>query len=414
MVRWTGISVPHIGPDSLDEREHFRITLWPRDGIPLRERHRVHPAEVREIVVDVPKREGVNPRQPGTRILIPEFPERASVIHWRTPDGTPQSRWSLRSSSHVIPLGETYLKVAAIDLESRDAINAFLLKHGELGIRDFRDDPQRWLQRPFLEVDKDGQLVGPVFDVPILDGELPHQEWWDSLTAGQQGTFSGFERYTSFGEMARDAEQATGDPNAIPLDEYTYGLETLAEFQAAAGFLQDAVSLWRIAQGELDPHGWTGQMIPRLDLDAIATDALARAPEGFDAAAARAIGVKTAAMELVASLLEPGLGLFQPRLEIEGAIDRHLWGPRDLTDNSWFALLPLYSICCVELFNHISEAAQYRRCANERCQRLFVRQEGRATKGTRRSRGVLYCSAACAKAQTQREYRRRRAKGSPA
>src|SRR6266571_8840312 len=69
---------------------------------------------------------------------------------------------------------------------------------------------------------------------------------------------------------------------------------------------------------------------------------------------------------------------------------------------------PLYTICALELFNHIIDNAEYHTCANDHCQRSFVHQEGRSEKGQHRSRGVRYCSPSCARATAQRDYRRRR------
>lgn len=68
---------------------------------------------------------------------------------------------------------------------------------------------------------------------------------------------------------------------------------------------------------------------------------------------------------------------------------------------------PLYSTCCLELYNHIVEHARYQRCRNDACQRLFVRQKGRAEKGQHRSEGLKYCSKQCARVQAQRDYRAR-------
>lgn len=49
-----------------------------------------------------------------------------------------------------------------------------------------------------------------------------------------------------------------------------------------------------------------------------------------------------------------------------------------------------------------------KKCANERCGRTFYLQEGRADGTQRRTdAGVRYCSARCAKAKAQREYRAR-------
>jgi hypothetical protein len=61
----------------------------------------------------------------------------------------------------------------------------------------------------------------------------------------------------------------------------------------------------------------------------------------------------------------------------------------------------------VQLHNLIVDGITIRRCANETCGRPFARQRGRARKGQHRTSGVIYCDAACGKAQMQREYRRR-------
>jgi hypothetical protein len=67
----------------------------------------------------------------------------------------------------------------------------------------------------------------------------------------------------------------------------------------------------------------------------------------------------------------------------------------------------LASALMVQMHNLIVDGLEIRRCANETCGRPFTRQRGRALKGQYRNTGVMYCDAACAKAQMQREYRRR-------
>lgn len=50
--------------------------------------------------------------------------------------------------------------------------------------------------------------------------------------------------------------------------------------------------------------------------------------------------------------------------------------------------------------------AEEKECKNERCGAMFVLQEGRSEHKQFRA-DAIYCSAKCARAQAQREYRRR-------
>ncbi|MEU9211185.1 hypothetical protein AB0D27_25395 [Streptomyces sp. NPDC048415] len=68
----------------------------------------------------------------------------------------------------------------------------------------------------------------------------------------------------------------------------------------------------------------------------------------------------------------------------------------------------VYSVAFLQLYNHLVEGATVHHCANEPCGRAFVRQRGRAEYGQHRTTGVKYCSRECARAQAQRELRRRR------
>jgi hypothetical protein len=67
----------------------------------------------------------------------------------------------------------------------------------------------------------------------------------------------------------------------------------------------------------------------------------------------------------------------------------------------------LYSVAVLQLVNDLAEGLPVIHCANETCRRPFVRQRGRAKYRDNRTRGVMYCSNTCARAQYQREKRRR-------
>ena len=68
----------------------------------------------------------------------------------------------------------------------------------------------------------------------------------------------------------------------------------------------------------------------------------------------------------------------------------------------------VYTSSFLQLYNHMVEEATIRHCANEPCGRPFVRQRGRARFEQHRTEGIMYCSRECARAQAQRELRRRR------
>lgn len=168
--------------------------------------------------------------------------------------------------------------------------------------------------------------------------------------------------------------------------------ESLVQFRFAARCMRDLVTAWRIVQADNDvgdsvtweaiPPGYSH--IPRWDDDVIGD------PIEVDS--------RTAVWHFLANMIEMGLLPFHPRLVRDPALNER---------DRLFEGVPLYSVCCLELFNHIAEHASYRHCANERCERTFVRQTGRAAVGQHRTTGIKYCSSHCARAQAQRQHRAR-------
>lgn len=66
----------------------------------------------------------------------------------------------------------------------------------------------------------------------------------------------------------------------------------------------------------------------------------------------------------------------------------------------------VFTAGCQQLFNWMVEDATPRRCENATCGRIFVNQLGGSTRW-HRTKGVRYCSPQCARAEAQRQYRRR-------
>jgi hypothetical protein len=99
---------------------------------------------------------------------------------------------------------------------------------------------------------------------------------------------------------------------------------------------------------------------------------------------------------MLRGVLNDGLAPFHPRLDYVNSSPFDDW--RDI---------PLFSVLCLEIFNHLAERAVHRLCQNPSCRRVFVRQHGRAAQSQHRRSGVRYCSVLCARAQAQRAYRER-------
>lgn len=158
--------------------------------------------------------------------------------------------------------------------------------------------------------------------------------------------------------------------------------QRLEEFRRTAVLVRDLVAAWRLLQSE-----------PTLTADEIeATEFSRNASNGRGVAAAEFLNLT---LSVALRSFTPVVWLAHARPETAEAL-REAGRVREV------ALFPL---CCLQLHNHIVTRAEYRRCGNETCGRLFAAGEGR--------RQALYCSAACRHAQAQREFRRRKRETTP-
>jgi hypothetical protein len=205
--------------------------------------------------------------------------------------------------------------------------------------------------------------------------------------ANQHAHLDGMEmflRYQGAGVLVHselDLAVRTAQLRAVNLDEYgVFDAEPLEDFRFAARVLRDLTSAWRIASGQADPSRIQWQWLDD------------PSPE--------------AAVRKLAVHLSPLLAGLHPRLHFESSEEAAELLPAVAVEP-----MPhrksLFEVCAAELYNHIVANPQYKTCANETCQRLFVLQQGRAVHGQHRTTGVKYCSSNCARAQNQRAYRRR-------
>jgi hypothetical protein len=263
--------------------------------------------------------------------------------------------------------GETYLRLAAVDLDDPPAILEFVNRYGILGA---------W--EAYVALTRMAYRIASAFR-PRLDLDAEKAKNQHALAADHARTGSG------------DAW-----PSEALRSHYT---ETLDEFRFAARCLSDLTAAWRMYK-EGAPSGDVEWLSPAKS----DTELLSAFSE---------ILLTRVLPEVFLRPFNPYLMFrWEPHVPSERLFD-HPPGEEgvhvDPQRRPIGGRARLYSILALELFNHIAENADYQLCGNENCQRkVFVHQQGTAKKGQHRSKGVRFCSYDCAHAVAQRRYRQRR------
>ena len=265
---------------------------------------------------------------------------------------------------------EVYLEVCKLDLSQPSEILAFAQRYGHMG---------------------------------VMGDSIAHQ------AKGGSSSFwitKGIFGHPASMTVTREIDSEASDI-AYELDRPTRAryLETLDGFRWGATCIRDLVRAWRFADEGLKPESWECPIWTALSDADIAAMRKPRREDGWrsdDWYLVKPPATPEDAAQLLSRVLSVGLDLFHPAVAVRPA------------DHQADRLLPyegrgatLYELCCLQLYNHMVEGATYRTCANESCGGLFVRQSGRAEHGQHRTKGVKYCTSECARAQAQREYRRR-------
>jgi hypothetical protein len=262
------------------------------------------------------------------------------------------------------PLGETYIRLADVDLDEPTKILAFVNTYDKLNVF------EACLPH------------APSFDIPWSRAERQAVD----------------EARKEFGEVMF-REDPKGFSSAREWAENDFDSESVFGFVMAARTLRDGLRAWQLLRGDIDYDDveWeTDEYRQRDDHQALSRREL-RTRYQLTALDALVIIFDSALRPF-----HPGISIDHTRLGTRGEAEITLVPSHERQG------LDLYSICALELYRHVAENANYSVCENETCGQLFVRQIGRAKYGQHRTRGVFYCRPSCARAQAQRAYRRRR------
>lgn len=317
----------------------------------------------------------------------------------------PRDGWTLHPGGVFEHVGVDYERLTAIDPTwPEDRIVDEMLASGRRPPSDRYDEI--YLQLTLVDLDDEASVLAFVneFDA-VLEIYDPFAE-----KEGNRGVverppypklsaypgFDGLDEYDERPELLRKAQAARS--HVVDLEEIEQGKRpappTIHEFRWAAKCICDLINSYRCLSEGRAPTDFAWEN-PLAAFDV----------EGQRAGHDSAFWLPSEIEEFLADTLAIGLAGFSPRIAYRPDLR-----PQSMADWSehFAAGNDLWAVCCLELFNHVSEEALYKDCANEVCQRPFVRQIGRSRYGQRRRTGVRFCSHTCARAQAQRDYRRRR------
>ena len=154
---------------------------------------------------------------------------------------------------------------------------------------------------------------------------------------------------------------------------------------------------WRLKKARALAGVWREAMFDRPVAPALAAEGLRTNTDGR-------LDSEHLAWQAIAAALNEGLRPFQARVEHTLKL---YYGGRTGEYIEGLPRVDLYSAACRQIFNLIVEDGTARLCENETCSVVFVHQIGGSKYGQYRTTGLRFCSPACARMETQRQYRRR-------